>query len=361
MTTRVFWLAIAGTLLLVPGCGEDPAGAPDRGGFQRGPTRVAVAPVVTRLIRDEIEAIGTAHANESITVTAKVTDTVSKVRFEDGQIVSSGDVLVELTNEEQRALLDEAEANVDDARRQLKRLENLLERRSVPVSTVDEARSRFNADEARYQSVLARLDDRLIRAPFAGVLGFRTVSEGTLITPGTPITTLDDTSVIKLDFFIPEVYLGAVAPGLSLRAVSAAYPDRAFPARVETVASRVDPVTRAVTVRAHIDNADLVLRPGMLMVVQLQTNERSSLMVPEIALLQRADEAFVYVVDDEGRAQTQPIELGGRYDGWAEVLAGLEEGQPVITEGVIKVQPNTPVSYGEGAPRAGAAAGLGAR
>ena len=178
---------------------------------------------------------------------------------------------------------------------------------------------------ARYQAVVARLDDRLIQAPFTGLLGFRQVSAGTLITPGTPITTLDDVSIIKLDFAIPEVYLGVVHPGLQLTAESAAFPGREFAAEVRTIGSRVNPVTRAVPVRAHIDNPEALLRPGMLLTVKLTTSSRDALMVPETALQQRGAETFVFTVV-EGKAAMTAIDLGIRRDGWAEARSGLMPG-----------------------------------
>ncbi|MFV2090921.1 MAG: efflux RND transporter periplasmic adaptor subunit, partial [Pseudomonadales bacterium] len=187
---------------------------PKSGGFSRGPTFVLTQVATLREIRDEVEAIGTTYANESVTVTAKVTDTVSKVNFEDGQTVEKGAVLVELTKREQVALLDEAEANRNDARIQARRLEMLAAEGTIPLSQLDEAHARLSASEARYQSIVARIQDRLIQAPFSGVLGFREVSEGTLVTPGSTITTLDDISIIKLDFSIPEVYLDLVEVGL---------------------------------------------------------------------------------------------------------------------------------------------------
>ena len=316
-----------------------------------GPPLVVTQHATVRSIAEVVEAIGTTRANESVTVTAKVTDSIRHVRFDDGDFVRQGDVLVELTNEEQTALLQEAEAGRQDARNQYDRLQNLLEQRSIPVSDVDEARARLAAAQARYQALVARLDDRLIRAPFTGVLGFREVSAGTLITPGTPITTLDDISVIKLDFALPEVHLGVVHPGLSLTAESAAFPERSFAARVRTVGSRVNPVTRAVPVRAHIDNPEGFLRPGMLMSVKLETASRDALMVPETALVQRGMETFVYAVED-GRAAMTAIDLGIRRDGWAEARDGLRAGQEVVVEGVMKVRNGGPVR--RAVPEAGA-------
>jgi membrane fusion protein (multidrug efflux system) len=335
-------IAIAVTSLLAACGGATQAPGAGPGGFNRGPTLVVTELAQQRRIRDQVEAIGTARANESVTITATVTDTVNHVRFDDGAFVQAGDVLVELTNEEQTALLAEEKANVDDARTQFKRLEDLLGQGSVPVSQVDEARAKLAAAEARYRSIVARLDDRLITAPFSGVLGFRQVSAGTLITPGTAITTLDDVSIIKLDFSIPEVYLNLVAPGTQIEAYSPAYPEEMFRATLRTVGSRVDPITRAATVRAHIQNDRLLLRPGMLLTAKLTTAERDTLMVPESALVQRSAEVFVYTIED-GRASMRQVTHGIRNRGWVEILSGLAEGEPVITEGVIKVRDGAPV------------------
>ena len=271
------------------------------------------------------------------------------MNFEDGDSVDTGDVLVELTNLEETALLAESQANLDDARTQYIRWENLLTDGSVPKSEVDQARARLSAAEARYQSVVARLNDRLIRAPFQGVLGFRRVSPGTLVTPGMEITTLDDISIIKLDFSIPEVYLNLVKPGMNLVAESSAFAGTLFPATVRTVGSRIDPITRAATVRAHIENPDRILRPGMLLTVRLTTSERQALMVPELSLVQRSSQAFVYTIED-GLAELVQVRHGVRYGGWVEILSGLSEGQSVVSEGVIKIRNGSPVTTNPEAP-----------
>ena len=345
LTTR--WAGIA--LLLLAGC-DDASDQAGTRGFGGRPATLVVAEVPTaRQIHDVVEAVGTTLANESLTITAKVTDAIRQVRFDDGDFVAEGDILVELTNEEQTAQLAEAEANVLDARTQYERLEDLLDQSSVPVSEVDEAQARLAGAQARQQAIVARLDHRLVRAPFAGLLGFRAVSAGTLITPGTPITTLDDISVVKLDFSVAEVHLGVVHPGLRLTAQSAAFPERVFPAEVATVGSRVNPVTRAVAVRALIDNAELLLRPGMLMTVRLTTASREALTVPETALLQRGGETFVYTLGENQRATMTAIDMGVRREGWIEVLAGLASDTQVITEGVLKVRNGAAVRLKEDA------------
>ena len=343
MKIAIFALALVfvagGTAIYV--IRSDPStAAPGPPGMQAGfdeDTFVVVDAARQRAFVDEIEAIGTTRANESLTLTAKVTDTVSTVNFSDGDRVEADHVLVELGNQEQTALLAEAKANLDDSKRQLDRIEDLVRRNSVPISQADEVRARHAASRARYEAIVARLDDRLIRAPFAGVLGFRQVSPGTLVAPGTPIVTLDDISVIKLDFTVPEVYLAALSEGLHVIAQSPAFPNRRFEGEVKTINSRIDPVTRSVVVRAHITNADGTLRPGMLLTVRVRRPETIALAVREVALLQVADKSFVYVAE-EGRAWQREVRTGQRDPGYVEITDGLAEGDFVVTEGLIKLR-----------------------
>ena len=203
--------------------GGRPAPASGAGGFSGGgfgggrpqaqPPLVTVGHARRDSIFDVVEALGTAQANESVTLTAKVTDTVRRVNFEDGDYVEAGTVLIELTNQEEEALLAEARANLDDAEAQLRRMDDLSGRGLTSASELDVARSRAGASRARLNSIVARLRDRLFQAPFSGLLGFRQVSPGTLLSPNTAITSIDDISVIKLDFTVPETFLGTMSPG----------------------------------------------------------------------------------------------------------------------------------------------------
>jgi membrane fusion protein (multidrug efflux system) len=317
------------------------------GGRQQAPLVVAERVKRDQLF-DAVEALGTAQANESVTLSAKVTDTVRSVNFEDGDFVEAGHVLIELTNQEESALLAEARANLDDAQKQLRRVVDLSARGLASMSELDAAESRAAATEARLNTVVARLRDRLIQAPFSGLLGFRQVSPGTLITPNTTITSIDDISVIKLDFTVPESFLGTMSEGAKVIAQSASYADRQFEGIVRTVGSRVDPVTRAITVRAHIPNEDRALRPGMLLTVEVVMKERVALVVPENAVFQVQNRAYVYRLDGLVTRQQQ-IEIGDRRFGIVEVVSGLEEGDLIVTEGIVKLRDGITVRVaGEG-------------
>jgi membrane fusion protein (multidrug efflux system) len=325
--------------------GRGPGGPGGFGGRPQAQLPLVTVERVSRgLLFDVVEALGTAQANESVIMNAKVTDTVRRVNFEDGDYVEAGTVLVELTNQEEEAALAEARANLDDAESQLRRLEELSSRGLTPASELDVARSRAAAMQARLNSVVARLRDRLIQAPFSGLLGFRQVSPGTMLSPNTPITSIDDISVIKLDFTVPETFIGAMAQGARVVARSVSFPGREFIGTVRTVGSRVDPVTRAITVRAHIENTDGTLRPGMLLTVEVVTGERQALVVPEGAVFQVQNRAYVYMADGDV-ARQQQIEIGGRRFGVVEVLSGLEEGDLVVIEGIVKLRDGARMRY----------------
>lgn len=305
-------------------------------------------------IRDEIEAIGTVEANESIRVTAQVTDTVSAVSFEDGQLVEEGTVLVSLTNEEETALLAEARANHEDAVRQHARFKDLVAQGSASEQQTDEARTRQMAARGRLHAIEARLDDRLIKAPFAGLLGFRRISPGTLVTPGTEITSLDDISLVKLDFSVPERFFSSLTPGLDVIARSSAWGERKFVGKVAAVDARIDPNTRAVTVRARIPNADGALRPGMLLTIRLVQAREQVLVVSEAAIVQRQTRSYVYTVVD-GKANRIEVTVGRRRPGIVEIVSGLSPQQEVVTLGADRLRPGMPARI------QGAAGGMGTK
>lgn len=324
---------------------EGPAanGGPGRMGGGVGPVSVTVAEVTRQMLADEVESVGTAQANESVNLSAKVSDTVTAVHFDDGDLVEQGDILVELTNSAEAARLAEAQSEMDDAGRQYERLESLIATNLISQTDLEVARTRLQTAEARLEGVIANMDDRLIRAPFSGMLGFRNISEGTLVTPSTVITTLDDISTIKLDFNIAEVFFAQLAPGLTVKANSIVYRGRDFEGVVQNIGSRIDQVTRSVQVRAQIDNSDRVLRPGMLMTVGLTLNERDTVVVPEEALVPSQGRQYVFVVDEENIARRVEVELGRRRPGLAEIVSGVVPGQRVVTQGIAQVRPGQPV------------------
>jgi membrane fusion protein (multidrug efflux system) len=308
-------------------------------------TPVFVTEAKLATIEDRIEALGTLRANESVELTASVTETVTAINFDDGDRVTAGQVLVEMTDDEEHAQLKEARVTVDEARRQYQRIKSLRKQQSASESELDQQRREWEASRARLTAIESRLADRLIRAPFAGVVGLRNISIGALVEPGDLITTLDDDSLMKLDFSVPAVYLAALTPGMPVSAGTRAWQDRDFQGRVKSVDSRVDPVTRTVIVRALLPNPDHVLRPGMLMQVELQSREREAIVIPEESLVAQGQKQFVFVVDRaDSTAQRREVRIGTRRPGEVEIVEGLAVGELIITDGTLKVRPGSKVS-----------------
>ena len=327
-------------LLLIPllaACGKE-AAAPGQGGRGAPPAVVTTATVASVPWSDAIEALGTAQANESVTLTAKVTETVDRVNFQDGDFVEAGQVLVDLSGRAEVAQLEEERAAFKEASQQYTRQAELVKQGTIARSQLDAQVAARDAARARMDTIRARLSDRVITAPFDGVLGFRQVSEGALVSPGTEIATLDDIRTIKLDFPVPEAFLGSVTPGLRIAAKSAAWPDREFEGAVRAVDSRVDPVTRAVTVRAEIPNPESLLRPGMLLTVRLFKPERQALAIPEIAVTQIGSKAYVFRVGADSKVEQIEVTTGSRRRGEVEIVEGLATGERIVVEGTVKLR-----------------------
>ena len=290
---------------------------------------------------DRVEALGTLRANEQVTVTAQVTEIITELKFEDGQRVSKGDALALMTNSEETAQLREAEATAREAGEQLERTEPLASRGVSSEALLSERRRDYETAQARLEAVKSRLSDRRIEAPFDGAVGLRRISVGALVEPGTVITTIDDDSVMKLDFSIPSTYLSTVKIGLPIEAKAEAFGERPFTGEVTGIDSRVDPVTRAVMVRAIVPNPDGVLKGGILMTVELLKNKRQAVVIPEQAVISRKRETRVFVVDrklEEPKAISRRVELGTRLDGKVEVISGLDVGEFIVVDGTLRVR-----------------------
>ena len=310
-----------------------------------GPARVVVFPVEKREFRDVIEALGTVQAAESIEISAKVTETVEELLFEDGQKVEAGQLLVRLSSQEVLATLEGAKATLAEQEREMARLEKLVEDGAAPVARLEERGTLAELARRRIQESEARLADRRIEAPFAGRLGLRRISPGALVSPGTVLATLDQLDTVRLDFQVPEVFLADLKPGLKIDAKSPAWPGRVFTGKVSQIDSRVDPVTRAVTVRAELANEDLALRAGMLMTTTVGRRPRQATAIPERALIPLNRRQFVLVVSEDGATARQvEIETGARLPGFVEVVAGLDVGAKVVTDGFMGVRDGDPVS-----------------
>lgn len=313
---------------------------------------VAEAPVAVKAMRvglqpvqDRIEALGTLKANESVALSAPVTDVVSRVLFEDGQRVEKDQVLVEMVTAEERALQQEARSSVEEARSQYERAKDLASRKFTSESVLDQRRREYETSEARLKVIEARLADREIRAPFAGTMGLRNVSVGALITPETTIALIEDDSVLKLDFSVASTMLPTLKAGMEIVGRASGFEGEEFRGAIASLDNKVDEVTRTIRVRALVPNPDRRLRPGLLMTVDLLKSARQALMVREAAIVPAGSDAYVYILDTAaGTVKRRKVATGVRRKGEVEVVDGLAAGDVVVVEGTLKLRDGVAVT-----------------
>lgn len=308
------------------------------------PLDVIVQSVAPRELQNNIEALGNLRAFESIAITAKATKTVMQIRFDDGQRVSKGAILVEMINAEESALMEEARLTSDEAKKQLERIQSLAKTGAISPSLLDQRTREYEAAHARFNALQARFKDLIITAAFSGVVGIRDISVGSLITPGQVITTLNDDSKMKLDFTVPAIYLRSLRIGLPIDAQSHDLGDTTFKGKVFSIDNQVDESTRSIKVRAIFDNPGYELKQGLLMTVVVRADIRKVLVLSEAALVPMGSNNFVFVLQPNKDAKTsqwiaekRQISIGQRYKGLVEVVSGLREGEKVVTHGLQKI------------------------
>ena len=331
--THRYYVIIAFLLLLM--------GLPAVSQAQRGPASVFAEPVSEREFAIRVEALGTLTPNEVVDLTLNTADRVQSLYFDDGQRVRKGKTLLSLAQREQIALTEQAEANAEEAEKQLERVIRLVDRNAVSKAELDEAKRDVESAKAQLRAVQSRQKDRVLVAPFDGVLGFRQVSVGTYVRPGDTVARLIDDSEMHLEFSVPSTFLRSLKPGTKVTARTDDLPDMTFEGVIATLDNAIDPVTRSVGVRATLPNPDKILMSGMFMEIDLIANPRNSLSIPEEAVQPVGPKTFVFMVDDTGNSLTAKrveVKLGASENGFTEVRSGLSSEDRIITEGIIRVR-----------------------
>ncbi|MEM1379640.1 MAG: efflux RND transporter periplasmic adaptor subunit [Pseudomonadota bacterium] len=305
---------------------------------------VIVEVVEKRPFSQRIEALGTLQPNEMAELTLNAADRVTAVYFEDGQRVEQGKTLIALVQREQLAQVEAAEARLREASARLERLSGLVAFDAGSLADEDAARRDVETSRAELRQVQSQLRDRVLVAPFDGLLGFREVSVGSYIQPGDVVTTIIDDSVLRLDFAVPATRLTSVRSGTQIVAETDSLPGETFTGAITSINNTIDPATRSVRVRASLPNDDLKLKAGMFMRVVVEANQRTALAIPEEAIQPVGPRSYVFAVDGENVARRREVTIGARYNGLVEILTGLSEGDRVISEGIIRVRDGQPVS-----------------
>ncbi len=303
---------------------------------------IEVATAERRTLAREVEAVGTTRARRSVEIVPLASGRVVAVNIRPGEQVAAGDVLVELDTDIERADLAEAEAVLAERRQAVERTRQLEQRNAVAMAQLEQIVSQSAAAKAALDRARRRLDDRSIRAPFAGIVGLTDVDPGARVEEGEVITTIDDLSEVEIEFSLPETLFAEIDAGQPVAASGAAFPDHGFTGRVSAIDTRVDPVSRAFRVRAVIPNPEGALPAGMFMFLTLVLSEDEAVTVPEEAVIAQAADTYLYVVED-GLAERRAVTTGQRQDGRIAILQGIAEGETVVTRGTQRLRDGSPV------------------
>lgn len=315
--------------------------------FAQNITPVIVAPVKATSLSGNIEALGDLKAVNNVNLTSQVTDYIVGIYFEDGQRVNKGDILIKMDTADEQALLAEERARLDEAERQVNRLNPLIEKMAASKSALDTQKSLLAISKAKIQGIETAIEKRTLKAPFDGVMGLRRISVGSLAQPGMQLATLDEDRQMKLDFSVSADQLSHLQPGLTVYATTTAYPDQTFTGNLVSMDSRINPVTRMISGRVIIDNPEYLLKTGLLMRVNIAAEERPAILIPEEALISEAGQHYVYVIENERDRTTvrkQAITIGDRPDGSLAITSGLSEGQQVVIHGTLRIHDGSEVS-----------------
>ena len=302
---------------------------------------VQAIPVIVGELVDDITAVGTVVANESVRIRTEINGRLLKLNFNEGQEVQKDQLLVALDDGEQRAQLAAINAELRTEKQRFLRSKELYEQKFISKEALDLQAGTVDRLAAGVQEADARLQKTVVTAPFSGVIGLRKVSLGAYLQAGDDIALLEDISSVKVDFRVPEVYLAKVRPGQSISVVVDAFPNTVFEGKVYAIEAGMDSETRTALVRAKLGNKAGKLRSGMFARVSLvMAQKKNALSVPEKALWPQGTENFVYKVID-GKVELTKVELGQRTPGYVEILKGLSLGDLVVTEGQMKIRDGT--------------------
>ncbi len=344
MTRRkrlVYTIAIIAALIFISLISLNKYFAYKYSGYRSGnypPPKVSTTIVQAEEYNQQIEAPGTTLASESVVITANVDEHVEKIFFDDGHHVKKGDKLVELDSEAEIAQLDQAKARLIDAENQFNRTLELSKKKYTSKAEFDTKEANLKTAKAELSEIEAQIRDRVIIAPFDGILGFRKISQGALVQKGTEIVTLDAIDPIKVDFNLSEKYLKSIKPQQKIIATSVAYPNQKFIGYIKAIDSRINSQSRSIMVRGIIENKKHELKPGMHMQIHINLPNQNSIMIPEEALTPISGKQTVFVIQSNNTVKRKTVEINGRKNGKAVISSGLKEGDKIVVDGGFKLQ-----------------------
>lgn len=327
-------------------------GAPAAKAQQAAPQRQAGVPIEVAkperaTVSEDLEALGTLAADESVVIAPEIAGRVVELGFREGEAVKRGQALVKLDTAILTAELKQAQSDLSLARDTYERNRSLVSRGAGTQVSLEQATAALASQEARVQLAQAKMAQSTIAAPFDGVIGLRSVGVGDFVSVGKQLITLTKIDTMKVDFRVPEIFLSKLKVGQSIQLRVDAYPDRHFAGEIFAIDPVVDTNGRAIRLRAFVPNKDLTLKPGLFARVTIIVDQRpNALLLPETAIVPQPVGQAVFIVQD-GKAKRVAVEIGKRLPGKVEVTNGVTPEMQVVTAGQMRLREGSAVAVKE--------------
>jgi len=329
--------------VFVQGCSESGDSAP--GGMGAGgmpPVRAVVLTVKNTEFVNQQRFIGSVAAREFVEIKSEINGAVVQVKYQEGQAVKAGDVLVQLDETKLKAQLRQAQADLRENVLNHKMDSQLLKEDAISQQVFDQSDAALDRSQAIHDLRVRQFQDTTIIAPFDGIIGEKLVSKGQVISPQQVLSYLVMLDPIDIQFQMPERFIGQIANESLVRVSARAFPGKQFTGKVHYIAAYVDSNTRTVQVKARIENPDHTLKPGMFCEVQVEIERvTDAILIPETALFRfiSSSKASIYTVGSDGRISMTSVKMGRRLPGVVQIVDGLSDGDQIIVEGTQKAFP----------------------
>ncbi|WP_144210372.1 efflux RND transporter periplasmic adaptor subunit [Shewanella donghaensis] len=300
-------------------------------------------PVVTGLVEQHelsqsLSLIGKLDAEQSVYISSQVAGKISQIHIQPDQDIQAGQIMVQLDDTKAKAATAEAAAYLADEKRKLKEFRKLIKSNAITQTEIDAQQASVDIAMARLSASEADLNYHSLNAPFSGTAGLVDFSLGKMISVGTELLAFDDLSTMRLDLQVPEHYLAMLSNGMKVEAVSRAWPDKPFIGEIIAIDSRINQDTLNLRVRVRFDNAEYLLKPGMMMSAMLNFPAIAEPVIPVQAIEYSGTKRFVYIVGDDNIAKRTEVTLGARIDNEVLISNGLSIGDNVVVQGLVNMR-----------------------
>ena len=289
-------------------------------------------------IVDILELPGTVMANEEVEITSVVSEKIRKILFNEGHFVNKNQLLIELVDDEEKAVLKQIEAELNEAELNYERAKKLANKGNISQSILENRLMTKRKLISKIDEIKARIEDLKIRAPFSGFTSSRNFSEGALVKPGDIITNLYDIKKLKIQAFIPENYIDEIKLNTNLKVEINLREKKNIDGEIILIDPLVDEKTRSFKILGKISNINNKIKPGMMVLIKISLEKRQALLVNEGAIISQDDNSFVYIVDKNNKITKNKVDIGSRNGGMVEILGGIKKDSLIVFEGINKIR-----------------------